>query len=291
MQDFLSKLDENLLKSLNAFNDIKKVSDDTYLHNLIQSNKKKLYTYLELLKELELRHFSNIDNIDNINQNDFDQNDLKKQFKKNINADIITHKLKNKILNKSCKVENKPEVKCITSIDSVDISPNTIDIPIVKNIKDIPPMFHWYEGDTIYKRGIYVCMVPGFYTRVPFPNTISSTSQNFKINSIPCKYTSKLACTEIKKRMSDLYRSEIRECSYLHSGEKFIKMGTSYRCNIESFGNHDTLDSDMNFITINDIKRILMYSLSDSLLCCIWYQNKFKNGDLILSNIEVFNKS
>jgi hypothetical protein len=274
MLDFLSRLENNLSKSINTFKEINKnpkIADLNVLSNLIQSNSQKLNSYLELLKELKNTHVS-----ETINE----QDNYKEMFKNNIKADINNHKQKNK----------KVETKTLTSIENVDIAPSAINIQIIKNIKDIPPMFYWYEGDKIYKKGIYVCMSAGFYIRVPFPNIISINNQNFKMNSLPCKYVTKTTCAEIKKKSAQLYNSDVRDCSFLHANEKFIKIGTAHRCNIESFGNHESLNDDMNFITINDIKRIMMHSLSDSLLSVLWYQNKFKNGDLILTNIELFNK-
>lgn len=292
MLNFLSKLDENLSKSLVSLIKLKnnsEVTDVNTLHNLIKNNKDKLFRYLEELKEIETKYFKESDDTDrfilslNIDEKLYNK-DLKKTFKDSIRLDTNIHKVTKSY------APPKASTKCITNIDNIDISLTSINIPIIKSIKDIPPMFYWYDGDTRYKKGIYTCISPGFYVRVPFPNTISSVNNGFKINSMPCKYNTKELCTEMKKKNSKLYNSEVRECSFLHIGEKFVKVGMSYRCNIESFGNHSSLDHDLHFVTMNDIKRLLMYSLSDTLISNIWYQNKFKNGDLILSNIDVYTK-
>jgi hypothetical protein len=67
----------------------------------------------------------------------------------------------------------------------------------------------------------------------------------------------------------------MRDCYYVHRKEQFIKVGSTHRCDVESFGNHDTLTRDLNMITNSDIKRLLMNASSDMLLSNIWYQNKF----------------
>lgn len=56
---------------------------------------------------------------------------------------------------------------------------------------------------------------------------------------------------------------------------------------MESFGNHATLQNDLDVVSNYDIKHMLMYSLSDDLLSMIWYQNKFRNGELIITNLDV----
>jgi hypothetical protein len=212
----------------------------------------------------------------------YDKN-FKDKFKQDNIININTHKLK---LHSHAASIN--ESQNITLLDGKDISPNNLNIPVIHNLKEIPPMFHWYNGDKFNKKGIYVCMSKGFYCKVPFPNLLSSMDQNFKVNSIPCKYETKENCIIQKKKISELFNSEVRECSYVHKKEKFVKIGSFYRCNRESFGNYDSLNNDLNFINTSDIKRILMHSLSDSLLSILWYQNKFKNGDLFLNNLEIY---
>ena len=209
----------------------------------------------------------------------YDKN-FKLNFKQDNIININTHKLLKSRENKNLS----KETQTISMIEGKDISPNNINIPIIKDLKSIPPMFHWYNGDNFNKKGIYVCMSEGFYCRVPFPNLMSSTDHNFKVNSVPCKYETKEKCNIQKKKISEIYNSEVRECFYVHKKEKFTKIGSFYRCNIESFGNYESLNNDLNYINTVDIKRILMHSLSDSLLTILWYQNKFKNGNLILNN-------
>lgn len=197
-------------------------------------------------------------------------------------ANINFHKISNIIPKNEIK-----KYKELSIIENVDISPNKINIPIVKSLKDIPPMFYWYEGDNIYKKGIYTSVCHGFYAKVPLPNVISSDSVSYKINSVACKYGTKQICQENKKKISEFHNSEVRECFYVHKKEKFNKVGNCYRCNVESFGNHATLQNDLDVVSNYDIKHMLMYSLSDDLLSMIWYQNKFRNGELIITNLDV----
>jgi hypothetical protein len=298
--DFLLKLDENLNMSINTFQNTPKhgVQDINKLHELIQSNNKKLYKYLECLKQLEYLYFTNKDfGIDdnqfifafNIDNELYNKN-FKQIFKDDMNAKINIFKLK-KHIDTIKKVNSFTESRDIKQIDSIDITPNNLNIPVIKNLNDIPSMFYWYDGGNVpQKKGIYTCIAPGFCVRVPFPNTISTTASNpnFKIYSTPCKYETKEACLKNKKNISLIYKSEIRECYYTHKKEKFSKIGSFYKCKIDNFGNHENLNSDLNHININDIKRILMYALSDSLFSTIWYQNQFKDGNLLLNNIEYY---
>ena len=306
---FLTQLDSNLNNSLNAFqnlgkntnnvkntNCINKISDLNSLYDLIQSNNKKLYKYLEYIKELEIAYFANQE-IEkeqflfsfNIDSDLYDKN-FKERFKNDIKTNINIHKLKSKYVDSKDLIDTKPvlEKRTISNLESIDITPNNLNITVVKDLKDIPPMFYWYDGDSTYKKGVYACMAPGFYSRVPFPNTISALSKDYKINSIPCKYETKESCTIYKKKISEIWKSDIRECTYVHRKEKFNKIGSFYRCNVERFGDYENLNTDMNLVNVCDIKRILMYSLSDSLLSVLWYQNKFKDGRLILNNIETY---
>jgi hypothetical protein len=290
--EFLTKLDSNLNMSLNSFQTLQITSkiDKIKLNALIKKNNANLYKYLETLKQLETQYFSDIktDIVKpfifsfDMDSEIYDKN-FKDKFKQDNIININTHKLK---LHSHAASIN--ESQNITLLDGKDISPNNLNIPVIHNLKEIPPMFHWYNGDKFNKKGIYVCMSKGFYCKVPFPNLLSSMDQNFKVNSIPCKYETKENCIIQKKKISELFNSEVRECSYVHKKEKFVKIGSFYRCNRESFGNYDSLNNDLNFINTSDIKRILMHSLSDSLLSILWYQNKFKNGDLFLNNLEIY---
>ena len=293
--EFLTKLDSNLDMSINSFQEINKnkISDLEKLYELIQQNSRKMFKYLNCLKQLEVLYFTNDANFTDGSQfiHSFDMDpviynkNFKKRFKDDIKISVNLHKLKKAARN---KVIESTETKTINLLESTNISPNNLNLPVIKNLKDMQPIFHWYNGDNFYKKGIYICLSPGFYSRVPFPNLFSALHPNFKNNSIPCKFETIEACTNHKKKISEIYNSDLRECTYVHKKEKFAKIGSFYRCNRESFGNHESLAIDMDFVNVSDIKRILMYSLSDSLLSVLWYQNKFKDGNLFLNHIDTF---
>jgi hypothetical protein len=311
--DFLTQLETNLNNSINKFdiivnnyganNTLEKVDQ---IHNLILKNNNHLYTYLEKIKKLDEKFFSKpiIDNKQFVLSFDIDndlyQKNFKEQFKHNLINDINVHKFQNTIIKKK-KIKNDLLAitgeenynksisygnKTVTTVDKVDLKSNILNLPIIKNIKEIPPSFYWFEGNSNIKAGIYTCVTPGFFTKIPLPNVISTLNPDYKINSIPCKFETRELCKQNKIKKSEMYKSEIRECLYVHKKEKFSKIGSFYRCNIESFGNYDSLEEDLNKVSLSDIKRILMHSLSDNLLSIIWYQNKFKDGDLVLTNIE-----
>lgn len=300
--DFLLKLETNLEHSIRTFQTIPKngVPDMINTYDTIQNISKKLYHYLELMKQLEYIYFSNL----SINKEQFllsfeeeanlgNDNIIWQKFKNNMVSRINVHKLKE--LNKK-KTNLKVQSIELSKFDSCEFAPYKLSIPIIKNLKNIQPMFHWYNGDKHNKCGIYVCLSEGFYVRVPFPSVISKDDENFKVNTVPCKYETKELCYSYKKKSSEFHNTEIRPCLFVHKKEKFAKIGSVYRCAIEGFGNHNTLVSDMQKINIDDIKRILMYSLSDSLLSTFWYQNKDSgkgserksDAETILSNIDIF---
>lgn len=294
--DFLTRLDTNLTTSMNGFDAInKKINKDNLniLSELIKKNNINLYIYLDALKQLEIQNFTDL-HIDiqetkpfvfsfDIDSNLYNKN-FKNKFKQENEIDINIHKLQNNSIN----CENIKGIKTVHVLDNKNISPNVMNLPIIKDLKLLPPMMYWYEGDKFNKKGIYTCLTKGLQCRIPFPNMLSTNDQNFKINSIPCKYQTRENCAAYKLRISTMYESTVRECNYVHKTENFVKIGSFYRCNRESFGNYDTLNEDLGFIITSDIKRILMHALSDSLLSVLWYQNKFKDGNLMLNNLETF---
>jgi hypothetical protein len=182
----------------------------------------------------------------------------------------------------------RPEGKAINEIDGAPLQGNTLRLPIAHKIAEIPPMFHWFEGSNEYKKGVYVCLCPGFYVRVAFPNVLVPSEKDNRLYSLRCKYESKQMCDINKKKISQIHNSEARECFYVHKKERFNKVSTQYRCIVESLGNHDRLDEDLGLLTHFDIKHLLMYSLSDDLLAALWYQNKFLYGNLLLSNLDTY---
>jgi hypothetical protein len=172
---------------------------------------------------------------------------------------------------------------------SIQLANQTINIPVVDTLEEIPPMFCWWAGDSKHKAGIYICLAPNFYLEVPFPNLICKNSKNFKHKSIPCKYKTNKNCYEKQLEFSKIYKTEIRQCNFVHIGEQYIKIGSDYRCpNLPSFGNFETLSEDLNTISLSDIKIILMNSSSDLLLIYLWYANHLNLGEIVFNDLDVF---
>jgi hypothetical protein len=274
--NFLINLDINLAKSLGSFANLQmlsqKIDNKEVIQPLLKNINSKLNKYIECLAP----YIEEQENPSIISE-------YKDKFKDSMNKHILMHKDK-----KGKHTKPTTLYKAIQQIDEKDISPNQINIPIIHNLCDMTPMFYWYDGDYYHKQGIYTCIADGFYIKVPFPSTISTSDKNFKMNSIPCKYETKEFCLKNKKYISEIYKTDVRECSYVHKKEKFEKIGSIYKCSIENFGNYDRLINDLNYIGMPDIKRLLMYSLSDILLASIWYQNQFNDGELVISNLDIF---
>lgn len=145
-------------------------------------------------------------------------------------------------------------------------------LPIITDIKKIPSMFYWFKGDNQYSAGIYCCIIPGIYTKVPFPEIIDSTKEYNKGKSIKCKYKTKLLCDEQRGKMAKYHDSQIRVCNFAHSGEKIVKIGYPSRCsNIPNFGNPESLTKDIKQIDNDSIKNILMYGLNDIISAAIYF--------------------
>jgi len=172
---------------------------------------------------------------------------------------------------------------------TVKLFNQTIKIPFVNSLKEIPPIFHWWNGDASHKSGIYICLSPNFYLEVPFPDLICKNSDAFKHKSIPCKYKTTQLCYEKQIDFSKIYKTEIRQCNFVHIGEQFIKIGSDFRCpNLPSFGAYDTLTEDLNSVTLPDIKTILMNSSSDLLLIYLWYSQHQNLGEIIFTDLDIF---
>lgn len=312
MESFLDKLDENLMRSMHAFDQIKNsvVHQNAHMDKL--ANKmlrvmESLDRYKKSIQELE-KHFHDDDHqfilsFDSIQPEQFYSKNHIQTYKKSLETQIIKHKYSDilsmsaprSIVNTNANPDAIPnaipkkEVMNLSSIEDVDLQSNVLQLPVVKNIQDIQPAFYWYEGDRYYKKGIYICLCNNFYIKVPFPNVLSGNSKEYKLNSVRCKYMTAQDCQANKKKISEIHNSDIRECYYVHKKQKFNKVGSIFRCNIESLGNHSTLDQDLEKVTNFDIKHLLMYSLSDDLLAALWYQNKFKDGrDLVFTNLDIY---
>lgn len=175
--------------------------------------------------------------------------------------------------------------KNISTMYGVELGGN-FKVPIVNRITDMPAALYWYKGDARYPPGVYICISRGFYVQVPFPNVVDSTKDFNRIGSVKCKYNTTKECHAIRHTMAQKYKSDVRVCNFAHSGDRYTKIGTSFRCaSTPRFGNHNHLKTDTRKIDTADMNNILMYSLSDLLLSSIWAQTHARNG--ILTNIDI----
>jgi len=164
-------------------------------------------------------------------------------------------------------------------------------LPIIARLQDLPTAFFWYNGDAANQAGVYTCLSRGFYIRVPLPNVIDTTQGYNRTGSIRCKYNTHDNCVQMRQELANRYNSQLRKCTFAHEGDKYVKIGTSFRCpSVPSFGAHGTLKSDINNVPSTDIQTMLMYSLSDMLLATMWFQKQklCDNGENItFGNIEM----
>jgi hypothetical protein len=178
--------------------------------------------------------------------------------------------------------------KKLSNIDNVGLDFD-LKIPIIDRLEEIPPSMYWFNGDSTYEKGIYTAISKKICIQIPLPNVVDGTKDFNRSCSVKCKNNSKEECYKIRKDLSNMYNSEIRNCNYAHTGEKYSKIGTAFRCpNTPRFGNHNYLNHDLDNTSENDIKILLMYSLSDILLSSMWFQKK-KKKKLILNNINICN--
>ena len=208
-----------------------------------------------------------------------DLDDKKKNILKTVKNVIQTP------ISKKDYIQTPIMYKDLSQIYNKDIGFNC-KIPIINKLNEMPSALYWYEGDQKNPKGVYTCISRKFYVQVPLPNVIDGTKDFNRTCSIKCKYNTVEECFSIRDELAKRYDSEIRECKFAHHGDKYTKIGTSFRCpNIPRFGNHLTLSNDLDNLPDYDIKMMLMYSLSDILLANLWFQ-KQKDADILFTNID-----
>ena len=182
--------------------------------------------------------------------------------------------------------KNALKFKDLTEIDNVKI--HRLRVPVVSRLDMIPSCMHWYNGDKHVPKGLYLSPYPNMYIRVPFMNVIDGTKDFNRIGSVKCKNGSKETCRTHRKHLAEKFNSQFRECTYAHVGDKYRKIGMNYRSpGMPSFGNFRSLLTDTEKISYKDIKIMMMYALSDLLLCSMWCSaNKIKNP-VVFHDIEV----
>jgi hypothetical protein len=176
--------------------------------------------------------------------------------------------------------------KDISNIYGKDIGFNC-KIPIINKLNEIPSALYWYAGDKNNPKGVYICISRKFYVQIPFPNVIDGTRDFNRKCSIKCKYESKEECLKLRTDLAKRYNSSIRECNFAHKGEKYVRVGTTFRCpTMPHFGRHSSLKNDLENLPDYDIKMMLLNALSDIFISKLWFQRQ-KNDNLILHNIDI----
>lgn len=194
-------------------------------------------------------------------------------------------------------VENK--IKVNLNMNHSSNSKYKVDLPQVNNLKEIPIPFAYYPGnrktgaDKI-PAGIYIRLHDNVFARVVFPKVIDFKDPRSK--TVPCKYESLSNCKKNKKLLARRYRSDPRNCDFVHLGEKFVRPASKERClSVPQFGNLDTLEKDIKKVKDTDIKCMLRNSLQDVFLSyCYYDENKKpknkKNEDEpeVLTDLDIF---
>lgn len=153
----------------------------------------------------------------------------------------------------------------------------------ITNLKHIPPALYYYSGD---QPGLYMRLPNNNLLRVPFPEIVDSKKEYDRKHSIRCKYRTKAECDAQRMKMSKMYNSTVRTCNFAHSGDRIIKIGYPSRCpSIPDFGNPTSMSNDIRQITEDDVKNLLLYSLSDLLAATVWLDYTNKSG-LTITNLD-----
>lgn len=171
-----------------------------------------------------------------------------------------------------------------TFISEVDYAMN---MPVVTQLDQIKPMMCYYKNpdDKRHTSGVYMCIIPGVYVKMPFPQIIDSTKVYNRAKSIRCKYLTKKSCDEKRRDMADRHNSEVRICNYAHHGDKIVKIGHPSRCvKLPRLGNCDTLKNDIVYVEAVHIKNILLYGLNDIFTAAMWLD--YKNIHGVIDDVE-----
>lgn len=171
--------------------------------------------------------------------------------------------------------------KNVTEVDGVPI--DKVKIPTIARLNMIPPSIYWYAGDKDNPAGLYMAVCPNLVVRITLPEHVDGMQDYSRVRSIKCKHGTNAACLANRKTLAARYGSSIRKCTYAHIGDKYRKIGMNHRAQVmPQLGCHESLKHDITHASQMDIRKILMYSLSDVLICSLW-------GAQAIENHTVFN--
>lgn len=128
----------------------------------------------------------------------------------------------------------------------------------IDNILDIPDTIYHYDGDIEYKPGLYT-KIGNLIVRIPEVNTIC-TKNHKKHKVYKCKVKN---CTDIN-------------CKNYHSGDKIKKISSN------SISNCHTLDKDLRKLSIEDARKLALYTITDFMGLSIYF-----NSEAIDDNLDV----
>lgn len=144
-----------------------------------------------------------------------------------------------------------------------------LEIPIIDDIKNIPPMFYYYRGNSgrvkragQFYPGIYVRLANGTVAAVPTDiEVVPDISEASKKGTSKCKNP---LCYQPR-------------CGFAHKGASYKKLSNTARCpGCPKFGNGETINDDCILATESDIRMVLMYGLNDLFSSAMWIErNRF----------------
>lgn len=165
--------------------------------------------------------------------------------------------------------------------------------PSVKSLDQIPSAIYHYGGDKKNAAGLYISLSPGFYTRIPIPgrDTNKGTTKccREKIAS-KCSSTaqSNPFLTGLTQNRGARYQKMHSKCKMMHYGEPYVRIPNALRCDtMPLFGTPDTLEEDMEAITDADMRTLLMGAISDCLFASVWYNRRFADKKLVVSDLHL----
>ncbi len=225
-----------------------------------------------------LTNTNNINLLTNTNNNLITTNNTNLLTNTN-NTNLLTNITKSKDYNiKILTKNNKETIK--EDVNYKLIPEININYLIKQNntVENIPCMFQYIKNDK-FREGIYCCLMPGIYIKVPFPEIIDSTKEYNRDKTIRCRFKKLSICNQQRLKMSKLHNSIIRICNYAHENDNIIKIGYNSRCTVSpNIGNPNTFKNDINLLDIDDVKHLLLYGLNDIFIAAYWLQNNKFNG-------------
>ncbi len=157
----------------------------------------------------------------------------------------------------------------IIGTHSYDKSGIHLDIPIIDDIKNIPPMFYYYRGNCgrvkrpgQFYPGIYIRLANGTVAAIPTDvEVVPDISEASKRGTSKCKNPQ---CVPFR-------------CAFAHKGANYKKLGNTARCpGCPKFGNAETISDDCILATESDIRMVLLYGLNDLFSSALWIErNRF----------------